>query len=90
MDFYENDHRNFRISHEKIKKKLKMKVSMGNLKIDFISIHLIKFNKTNLSVQEPHKIIISNKKTRSLLYDDEDKKRSIIFRGRFRRNTKFI
>lgn len=58
-----------------IKNKLKMKVSMGNLEIDYIAGHLIKFNKTNLSVQEPHKIIASNKKSTlvALLYDDEDK-----------------
>lgn len=58
-----------------IKKKLKTKVSMGNLEIDFIDGHLIKFDKTNLSVQEPHKIIVSNtKKTLvALLYDDEEK-----------------
>ncbi len=59
----------------KIKKKLKIKVSMGNLKIDYINGHLIKFDKTNLSVQEPHKIIVSNKKNTlvALLYDSEDK-----------------
>lgn len=58
-----------------IKKKLKMKVSMGNLDINYIEGHLIKFDKTNLSVQEPHKIIVSNKKNTliALLYDDEDK-----------------
>lgn len=52
-----------------------MKVSMGNLKVEFIDGHLIKFNKTNLSVQEPHKIIVSNKKNIliALLYDNEDK-----------------
>ncbi len=58
-----------------IKKKLKMKVSMGNLEVEFINGHLIKFDKTNLSVQEPHKIIVNNKKHTlvALLYDDEDK-----------------
>ena len=58
-----------------IKKKLKMKVSMGNLDVEYIDGHLIKFDKTNLSVQEPHKIIVSNKKNTlvALLYDDEDK-----------------
>ncbi len=39
-----------------------MKVSKGNLEVEFIDGHLIKFDKTNLSVQEPHKIIVSNKK----------------------------
>lgn len=36
----------------KIKKKLKMKVSMGNLEAQFIDGHLIKFDKTNLSFQK--------------------------------------
>ena len=58
-----------------IKKKLKMKVSMGNLEVEFIDGHLIKFDKTNLSVQEPHKIIASNKNNTlvALIYNDEDK-----------------
>ncbi len=36
---------------------------------------MIKFDKTNLSVQEPYKIIVSNKKNTliALLYDNEDK-----------------
>lgn len=58
-----------------IKKKIKMKVSMGNLEAQFIDGHLIKFDKTNLSVQEPHKIIVSNKKNTlvALLYENDDK-----------------
>ena len=58
-----------------IKKKLKMKVSMGNLKLQFIDGHLIKFDKTNLSVQEPHKIIVSNRKHTLVapIYNDGDK-----------------
>ncbi len=51
-----------------IKKKLKMKVSMGNLEVEFIDGHLIKFDKTNLSVQEPYKIIVSNKKKNTMGY----------------------
>ena len=51
-----------------IKKKLKMKVSMGNLEVEFIDGHLIRFDKTNLSVQEPYKIIVSNKKNTLILY----------------------
>lgn len=64
-----------------IKKKLKTKVSMDNLEIDFIDGHLIKFDKANLSVQEPHKIIVSNtKKTLvALLYDDKKKRASHLF-----------
>jgi len=58
-----------------IKKKLKMKVSMRNLEVEFIDGHLIKFDKTNLSVQEPYKIIVNNKHHAliALLYNDEDK-----------------
>ncbi len=57
------------------KKKLKMKVSFGNLNVQFINGHIIKFNKTNLSIMEPHKIIISNNKATlvALLYEDEEK-----------------
>lgn len=58
-----------------IKKKLKMKESFGNLVIQFIDGHLIKFDKTNLSVREPHKIIASNNTTTLIAYcyDDTDK-----------------
>ena len=60
---------------ESIKTKLKMKVSCGNLKVEYINKYIIKFNKTNLSIMEPHKIIISNNKTTlvALLYEDEEK-----------------
>ena len=43
-----------------IKNKLKMKVSTTNLKIEFLSGHIIKIDKTNLSVREPHRIIVNN------------------------------
>ena len=58
-----------------IKNKLKMKVSTTNIKIEFLSGHIIKFDKTNLSVREPHRIIVSNsnKILIALLYDDIDK-----------------
>lgn len=58
-----------------IKRKLKIKASMGNLDIKFINGHLINFDKTNLSVQEPHKIIVSNKNNTlgALFYNNEDK-----------------
>lgn len=48
---------------------------MGNLEVEFIDGHLIKFDKTNLSVQEPYKIIVNNKHHTliALLYNDEDK-----------------
>ena len=58
------------------KKKLKVKVSFGNLNVQFINGHIIKFNKTNLSIMEAHKIIISNNNKStlvSLLYEDEEK-----------------
>lgn len=58
-----------------VKTKLKMKVSSTNLKFEFISGHNIKFDKTNLSVREPHKIIVnsSNQVLIALLYEDSDK-----------------
>jgi len=58
-----------------IKKKLKMKVSTTNLNIEFLSGHIIKFNQTNISVREPHRIIVSNSKNTliALLYDDIEK-----------------
>ena len=41
----------------------------------FVNGHIIKFNKTNLSIREPHKIIISNSYNTlvALLYDDTNK-----------------
>lgn len=39
-----------------IKNKLKIKTSLANLKVEFINGHIIKFDKTNLSVQEPHSL----------------------------------
>ena len=58
-----------------IKNKLKIKTSLANLKVEFINGHIIKFDKTNLSVKEPHKIIVSNSNSIliALLYDDNDK-----------------
>ncbi len=60
---------------ESIKTKLKIKVSWSNLMVEYINGHIIKFNKTNLSIIEPHKIIISNNKATlvALLYEDEEK-----------------
>lgn len=58
-----------------IKNKLKIKTSLANLKVEFINGHIIKFDKTNLSVQEPHKIIIKGKNNTliALIYNDTDK-----------------
>lgn len=58
-----------------IKNKLKIKTSLANLKVEFINGHIFKFNKTNLSVQEPHKIIIKGKSNTliALIYNDIDK-----------------
>ena len=58
-----------------IKKRLKMKVNTTNLNIEFLSGHIIKFNQTNISVREPHRIIVSNSKNTliALLYDDIEK-----------------
>lgn len=38
-----------------------MKVSIGNIEIGYIDGHLIKFDKTNLSIQKHYEIITSNK-----------------------------
>ncbi len=59
-----------------IKDKIKMKVGTSNLSIDFISGHLVKINKTNLSVEEPHKIIAKNKEgiLIALLYNSNQDK----------------
>lgn len=58
-----------------VKTKLKMKVSDTNLKFEFLSGHIIKFDKTNLSVREPHKVVVNNDNQAliALLYDDSDK-----------------
>ena len=58
-----------------IKNKLKIKTSLANIKVEFINGHIIKFDKTNLSVQEPHKIIIKGKSNTliALIYNDTDK-----------------
>lgn len=56
-------------------KKLKIKVNTNNLNIEFISGHIIKFNNTNLSIREPHKIIVSNSNYTlvALLYETDNK-----------------
>lgn len=58
-----------------IKNKLKTKVSTANLNFEFLSGHIIKFNNTNLSVTEPHRIIVSNSNQVlvALLYDNSEK-----------------
>lgn len=58
-----------------LKDKLKMKVGKSNLKISYIEGHIIKIDKTNLSITEPHKIIVNNN-TNTLIayvYDDVNK-----------------
>ena len=57
-----------------IKNKLKTKVGTANLKFEFLSGHIIKFNNTNLSVTEPHRIIVNNSTQVliALLYDDSE------------------
>ena len=58
-----------------VKNKLKMKVSTTNLKIKYLSGHIIKFDKTNISIMEPHRIIVtnSNQVLIALIYDNIDK-----------------
>ena len=56
------------------KEKLKKKASFGNLKVDIIKGHIIKINKTNLCINEPHKIIVKNNALTLIayLYDNTD------------------
>ena len=58
-----------------IKNKIKMKVSMGNLEINFLSGHLIKIDNTNISIEEPHRIIVKKDNTvlLAMFYNNEDK-----------------
>ena len=58
-----------------LKDKLKMKVGKSNLKISYIEGHIIKFDKTNLSITEPHKIIVNNNINTLIayVYDDVNK-----------------
>lgn len=58
-----------------IKNKLKMKVGTINLDIKYIDGHIIKIDKTNLSITEPYKIIIKNKINTLIayFYEDNDK-----------------
>lgn len=44
-----------------IKNKIKMKVSTGNLKINFLSGHLIKIDHTNISIEKSHRIIVKKR-----------------------------
>lgn len=58
-----------------IKNKIKMKVSTGNLEINFLSGHLIKIDNTNISIEEPHQIIVKkdNMVLLAMLYENEEK-----------------
>lgn len=58
-----------------IKNKLKMKVGTSNLDIKYIDGHIIKIDKTNLSITEPHKIIVKNNSNTLIayFYEDNDK-----------------
>ena len=58
-----------------IKNKIKMKVSTGNLEINFLPGHLIKIDNTNISIEEPHRIIVKKDNTvlLAMLYNNEDK-----------------
>lgn len=58
-----------------VKKKIKMKASLGNLSISYFDGHLIKISNTNLNITESYKIIVKNKITTLIayLYEDNDK-----------------
>lgn len=55
-----------------VKDKIKTKASLKNLSIKYINGHKIIINKTNLSIIEPHKIIISNSYNTLIAYIYED------------------
>ena len=58
-----------------LKDKLNIKVGKSNLNISFTPGHIINIDKTNLSITEPHKIIVNNKVNTLIayVYDDNDK-----------------
>ena len=58
-----------------IKNKIKIKVSTGNLEINFLPGHLIKIDNTNISIEEPHRIIVKkdNMILLAMFYNNEDK-----------------
>lgn len=55
-----------------VKDKIKTKASLKNLSIKYINGYKIIINKTNLSIIEPHKIIISNSYNTLIIYIYED------------------
>lgn len=59
-----------------VKDKITKIPKISKLHLDFISGKNIHFNKTNLSIKEPHKIIISNESSCLILisYEDENGK----------------
>ena len=61
--------------HCEIKNKIKIKVSTGNLEINFLPGHLIKIDNTNISIEEPHRIIVKkdNMILLAMFYNNEDK-----------------
>lgn len=58
-----------------IRNKLTMKVSKTNLNFEYLSGNVINFNNTNLSITEPHKVIVNNGKVTllALFYENSDK-----------------
>ena len=58
-----------------LKNKLKIKVNNNKLKIDYMPGHIINLDKTNLSVTEPHRIIVTseNKTLIALVYENTNK-----------------
>ncbi len=58
-----------------LKNKLKIKVNNNKLKIDCMPGHIINLDKTNLSVTEPHRIIVTseNKTLIALVYENTNK-----------------
>ncbi|MBR1416507.1 MAG: hypothetical protein IJ572_01650 [Bacilli bacterium] len=58
-----------------LKNNIKLKSNLSKLDVKYIAGHIIKINNTNLSLNEPHKIIINSNITSLIayIYDDSSK-----------------
>ena len=66
------------IKDEKFEKRIKITCEMNNAKCEFIQGKIIKVNNTNVSIIQPHKIIIKVK-TRKLLVLYFDKENMFLY-----------
>lgn len=58
-----------------LKNNIKLKSALSKLDVKYIAGHIIKINQTNLSINDPHKIIINNNINSlvAFIYDDSSK-----------------